>query len=269
MYSLNTTSAIVRLIQISDTHLFDAKSGLLLGMQTLQSLEAVLHSVRLKPQPIDAILVTGDLSQDGSLGSYQHLQQALTPFQSPVFWLAGNHDDYHVMQQAAVKHEYLQTVIRTDFWQLILLNSQSEGAVFGELSIKQLEILQDALQQRPDLHSVICLHHQPIAMGCRWLDKIGLRNAVEFQAVLQQHQNVRAVLWGHVHQESSRFIDGVRYLSTPSTCVQFKPNATDFSLDELAPGYRWLDLHPDGAIETGVSRVEGIKLNVNLHSQGY
>ena len=35
------------------------------------------------------------------------------------------------------------------------------------------------------------------------------------------------------------------------------------------PGYRWLDLHADGRIETGVSRVWNVAFNVELDSGGY
>jgi Icc protein len=41
-------------------------------------------------------------------------------------------------------------------------------------------------------------------------------------------------------------------LSTPSTCSQFLPNSDDFGMDDRPPGYRWLHLYADGAIDTDV-----------------
>ena len=35
------------------------------------------------------------------------------------------------------------------------------------------------------------------------------------------------------------------------------------------PGYRWFDLHPDGRIETGVSRVSGKHYIIDYKSAGY
>src|SRR5690606_20318060 len=115
----------------------------------------------------------------------------------------------------------------------------------------------------------ICFHHHPLSMGSRWIDTIGLHNADELLAIVRRHNNVRCVLWGHVHQESDQIIDGVRYLSTPSTCVQFMPGSDDFAIDTLAPGYRWLDLHPDGRVDTGVSRVEDIAFDIDYSVKGY
>ncbi|MBN9931387.1 3',5'-cyclic-AMP phosphodiesterase, partial [Pantoea agglomerans] len=41
-------------------------------------------------------------------------------------------------------------------------------------------------------------------------------------------------------------------LATPSTCVQFKPHCTSFTIDTVAPGWRWFTLYPDGGLETSM-----------------
>ena len=95
-------------------------------------------------------------------------------------------------------------------------------------------------------------------MGSRWLDTVGLRNAAAFFAVTDRHPQLRAIVWGHVHQASDQLRNGVRLISTPSTCAQFLPAADTFTLDTRPPGYRWLDLHPDGTIQTSVVWVPGL-----------
>ena len=259
----------LQLIQISDPHLFAGQETCLAGMNTLHSLHCVTELIHQHHQQPDYMLVSGDLSQDGSVASYQHLQHALEGFNCKVFWFEGNHDNPDSMQQVAVAAGYLQRIVRVGNWQLILLNSQVEGAVFGHLDASQLQLLEQALQQQPQLHTLISLHHHPLPMGSAWLDHIGLQNADEFNAIVQRSPQVRCVLWGHVHQQSDRNINGVRYLSSPSTCVQFKPGSTSFTLDNQAPGYRWLTLHDDGSIDTGVRRVSAINFNVDLAGTGY
>jgi len=76
-------------------------------------------------------------------------------------------------------------------------------------------------------------------------------------------------LWGHVHQQLQLERDGVLLMSTPSSCIQFAPGSADFKVDDQSPGYRWLDLHADGRIETGVSRVSGVDFEFDLDSSGY
>ena len=47
--------------------------------------------------------------------------------------------------------------------------------------------------------------------------------------LLAHHPQVRGVLCGHVHQEYDALHQGVRFLATPSTCIQFMPLSRDFS----------------------------------------
>lgn len=48
---------------------------------------------------------------------------------------------------------------------------------------------------------------------------------------------------------------GARLLGAPSTCVQFLPGAAHCAVDTRPAGYRWLDLHDDGRIDSGVRRL--------------
>lgn len=58
-----TTADVALLVQLSDSHLFAEAEASLLGMNTRDSLRAVIDLV-LKQQPnIDLMLATGDLSR--------------------------------------------------------------------------------------------------------------------------------------------------------------------------------------------------------------
>jgi Icc protein len=72
---------------------------------------------------------------------------------------------------------------------------------------------------------------------------------------MNRHPQIRAVIWGHVHQEFADRRGAVELLATPSTCVQFRPGIAKPEVDDRTPGYRWFDLGPDGTLETGVERV--------------
>jgi Icc protein len=140
-------------------------------------------------------------------------------------------------------------------WQVLLLNSSVPDQVGGHLSDDSLHWLARALDAHPNHHALVCLHHQPVPVGSAWIDEIGLSNGADLFAVLDRYPQVRAVLWGHVHQEFDTDRNGVRLLSTPSTCIQFAPGAEVFTLDAAGPGYRWLTLNGDGGMDTGVMRL--------------
>ncbi|MBQ4756334.1 3',5'-cyclic-AMP phosphodiesterase, partial [Escherichia coli] len=58
--------ARVRILQITDTHLFAEKHETLLGINTWDSYQAVLSAIHASQRPCDLIVATGDLAQDHS-----------------------------------------------------------------------------------------------------------------------------------------------------------------------------------------------------------
>lgn len=259
----------VLLVQLSDSHLFAEADGKLLGMDTCDSLQRVIEQVMQEQPRIDMILATGDLSQDGTRASYERFRDLSNRLNAPVRWLAGNHDEPMPMQDVCAGTQLLSPVSDLGSWRIIMLDSSIPGAVPGLLADSQLQLLEQALSEAPQRHHLICLHHHPVPIGCKWMDPIGLRNPDALFAILQRHPQARAVLWGHVHQAFDQQQNGLRLLASPSTCVQFAPGSEEFQVGNEAPGYRWLRLHDDGTLETGVSRVTGIHFEVDYSIKGY
>jgi 3',5'-cyclic-AMP phosphodiesterase len=269
--SVDARHDVVRVVQLTDTHLCHSRGGTLLGMDTDHSLQAVIDLVKKERPAVDLLLGTGDLADGGAGPAYERLQQYFDQLTSDNYWLPGNHDSRAKMEAAASSDMRLCREIRAGCWQILLLDSQVHGQVGGSLGATELEFLERALQiaLQQGLHTLVCLHHQPVVIGCDWLDQQMVSDAAAFFVVLDRHPGVRGVLWGHVHQEIDRQRNGVRLLASPSTCVQFAAGSAKFKADDQPPGYRWLDLHNDGRIETAVSRVRDTKFVVELDSGGY
>jgi 3',5'-cyclic-AMP phosphodiesterase len=261
---------VLRVIQITDTHLFADSRGCLLGLNTEQSLSSVIASVHARHMPADLILATGDLVHDGTAAAYQRVFSHLESLGIPVYCLAGNHDEANTLRDT-METGLLHYVdhIRHGNWQFIFLNSTVPGKEGGHLGPDALQALETHLRSSPDTHTLVCLHHQPVMMGSRWLDSMAVDNADDFLAIIDRHPQVRGILWGHVHQHFERTRRGVRLMASPSTCIQFLPGSATFALDETAPGYRWLSLFEDGRIETGIERLAEVPGAVDLASAGY
>lgn len=262
--------APLRLVQISDTHLYRDPAGRLMGLDTQASLDAVLVRLRETFWPPDALLLTGDLVHDMSPEGYRRLAARLSDLGVPAHCLPGNHDDPTLLR------EYLggpgiHTGRCADLgdWRLVLLDSTLAGEDSGVLSQHELQGLDICLGEAPDRPALICLHHQPVPVGSSFMDAMALINADDFFAVLDRHPQVRGVLWGHVHQAFSGERNGVGLFGCPSTCVQFLPGAERFGLDEQPPGFRWLLLHADGRIETGIIRLEAQSSAIDRGAPGY
>jgi Icc protein len=174
-----------------------------------------------------------------------------------VYCIPGNHDTPEQMR-VALAHAPFQMggSALLGNWLLVLLDSCIPNSDGGRLGRDQLEQMERTLANHADKHALVCLHHHPITMRSEWLDTVGLEDPASFAASIARHRNVRGIAWGHVHQALDLFANGIRYMATPATCAQFKPRSDDFALDDKPPGYRVLELMPDGSIATEVVWVE-------------
>jgi Icc protein len=250
-----TSLSPLRVVQITDVHLFADSRQLLLGLPTTESFQVVLKQLdALAPRP-DLLLLTGDLSQDGKPESYRMLQTLLSPLRIPTYWLPGNHDCLPAMEpilDCSVISP--QKSFQAGGWCFVLLNSQVPGCVHGCLDTKSLEWLDQQLTAMSEYPALVGLHHPPFIIGSNWLDGSSLQNSHDLFAVLDRHPQVKLVMFGHIHQEYSQQRHGVQYLGTPSTCIQFEPHSSNFALDQEHPGFRLLHLYPDGTWWTRVER---------------
>ncbi|WP_145521020.1 3',5'-cyclic-AMP phosphodiesterase [Yersinia mollaretii] len=265
------SGARVRILQITDTHLFAGEHETLLGVNTSHSYRAVLDAIVAEQHPFDLIVATGDLAQDHSVAAYQNFAKGIARLPAPCLWLPGNHDFQPAMVDALAYAGIAPSkqVLVGDNWQILLLDSQVFGVPYGELSDYQLEWMERCLVAHPERYTLILLHHHPMPSGCTWLDQHSLRNAHMLAAVLTRYPRVTTLLCGHIHQDLDLDWYGKRLLASPSTCVQFKPHCTNFTLDTVAPGWRYLDLLPDGRLETEVRRLASDEFCPDMDADGY
>jgi Icc protein len=263
----------LRLLQITDSHLFRDPSAALLNLNTQHSFEKVLELVTENEPTIDLILASGDISQDASRESYVRFGQAMDALGAPFVWIPGNHDRRKVMEKIEGYEKALVDEVRSGNWLIIMLDSSVVGEVHGMLHENDLAHLQQALNNAEKdasiEHALVCLHHNPVPGSAGWMEGIGLHNSDEFMDLIASSSTVRAVVYGHIHQELDFEQAGVRFFCTPSTCIQFRPKVKDFTLDTLNPAYRWFDLHDDGSIVSAIERVQNYVFDVDHSTTGY
>ncbi|MDO3387885.1 3',5'-cyclic-AMP phosphodiesterase [Gilvimarinus sp. SDUM040013] len=260
----------MRLVHITDTHLGMADGETLLGLNTDQSLKDVLELIQREQPHIDAMVCTGDIASSPEPDCYRrYIDTVLERFACPQGWLPGNHDSTEVMLNLDHPHLPVCRTMDMGAWLIVLLDSSVPGHVHGELTASELGFLDDTLSANADRPTLVMLHHQPVAVGSGWIDQYIVRNSEQLFAVIERHSQVKALSWGHVHQLFDEYRGGVQLLATPSTCVQFKPDCDDFTVDTAMPGYRWYDLYPDGRMETGIARVTGKDYVIDYRSAGY
>ena len=247
----------LHLVQLTDTHVLAEAGGAMLGIPLRDSLRRVVDAIQQEDAaPPDLALVTGDLSQDGSPASYAAVGQLLAPLGVPCYGMPGNHDAKPALRAALMQPPFRpDCMFEAGGWRFVLLDSAVPGAVHGALPSAALEALDATLSARPDVPTLVALHHGPFPVGAAWLDPINLRDPEGFRQVVDQHPQVRLVLFGHIHQAAEAQWGATHLYGCPSTSFQFAPQTDTFAVDDTPPGYRRVTLHADGAFETTLHRV--------------
>lgn len=246
-------AALVRepfFVQISDTHLFADPAAKLWDVAPDPMLDRALDALgELNKRPSFA-LITGDCSSDGSVDSYRRLAQKLERLETPLYYIPGNHDDADIMAKlllgrALELRQKLTQSFEAYGWRFILLDSSVPGEDGGDLGDAQRAWLRTTLAAHPHTPTIVVVHHNPLPVGSAWLDPMMIADANALHAILDTSTQVRAVLFGHVHQVFEAERNGAQYLSAPSTFFQFKPRSVNFGRDERPAGVRIVALNGD------------------------
>ena len=258
----------VRVIQLTDCHLGADTDYRLAGVRTYHSFVEVLQRLRADPASAAMVLVSGDIAARGIVAAYQLFTDEMSALGLPFAWLPGNHDQLELMQHAADMPPF-RPVVELGDWRLVCLNTAVRGEVGGHLGSGQLEFFDASLSAHRGHPVALFMHHPPADIGCKWLDRQQVSNGHELAAIVRRHGNVRVGFSGHVHQEALVDFAGIPFYTTPSTCFQFASRSEDFALSADPPGYRWIDLYPDGSYATGVIAIDDTREQVDTRTGGY
>lgn len=218
----------------------------------------------LRPRP-DAVLITGDLTERGREDEYAELRRVLEWLTAPYFLIPGNHDATAAMRGAFADHRYLfgdeafMHYAIDDFpVRLIGLDTRVPGQSSGRLCDARLAWLERRLGERPDLPSLLLMHHPPIDVGIPHMDAIRCHNAGGLYRLLGRHGQVLHILCGHVHRMVHGSLNGVAVTVGPSTAhaVQLNFEAQDeLSLVADPPAFCLLNINDAGATTVHVNYI--------------
>jgi Icc protein len=237
-------------LQITDTHLLDSPLETMHGVNTQNSLEAVLDQGLSEVAP-DVVLATGDIAESATENVYRRFRDTITSrYGGPCLCVPGNHDRQDPF-------DAILSVSRHSGagWDIIGIDTHIEDHVEGHVRQAELRRLEAELADAAG-DVLVVGHHCPIDIGSPRFDAHRIVNGEELTRLLNAHDCVRAYVCGHIHQPFDEFAGDVRILAAPSTCFQYAAGDTDDPLDDSAPGYRWLELLESGNFDTGVARID-------------
>src|SRR5438309_1523247 len=142
--------------QLSDAHLLADPSASVWGHNPAANVTAVMSAL----PPVDAIVVTGDIAEDGSEEAYRCADDLIRQASASRYFIAGNHDADDTMGAVLGDVRGLRLVQLSRHWTLALVNSHWVGRDAGLIRDIVLAQLRDALA-RVTSHVVLSVHHPP------------------------------------------------------------------------------------------------------------
>ncbi len=240
------------LAQLTDFHVRAEADG----DQGADRLARVVEAVVALDPPPGAVVVTGDLTENGIAAEYERVGKLLAPLPMPIHMLPGNHDDSAVMSNhfpGGAGAEPWSYATRLGALRLVACDTTVPGQDAGSLDASRLEWLADELEREHDVPTLLAMHHPPILIGVHALDDIGLPVAerAALGRLLEEHPQVARVVTGHVHTASIGRIGGCEVFTCPSTFRPAELNLGEerpIELEEGPPGYALHLLGEEGLV---------------------
>jgi 3',5'-cyclic-AMP phosphodiesterase len=229
------------LVQLSDLHIGGNENGL----DPIPRLEAVIEAVRSLPNRPDAVLVSGDLTDDGAVEGYRIAREMLARLEVPLHVFPGNHDDRARLREAfalpGAGDDPVNYSVEMGELRVVALDSIVPGQDPGDFPPEQLRWLDGELSAEPEAPTLMAVHHPPLATGIPEWDAINLlppqREALA--EVLARHPQVRGIVGGHLHRVAVSALAGRPVLAAPSTYWQVRPDFEEEQSYQVldAPGF--------------------------------
>jgi 3',5'-cyclic-AMP phosphodiesterase len=246
------------LLQISDPHIGAEWDGVDPDESLLRAVEAVLDL----PDRPDALLVSGDLTDNGAPEEYQRVRELLAPLDLTPYVLPGNHDLRAPLREAfglpGAGEEPVSHAVDLGPLRLVCLDSTIPGAEGGALDAGRTEWLDATLAEDPAKPTVVALHHPPLRTEIPTFERIGLApESIDALAeVLGSNPQVLRIVAGHVHRAIVAELAGRAVVTAPSTYLQTELNFTAPKLQMLPdpPGFAVHALR-GGTLATHLQRI--------------
>ena len=242
----------IRILQLTDLHVFKDPAARLKGIPTNELLLDVVEFIRSRGESFDYVVVTGDHTHDEQAESYSAVRVALSPWIDRLFQVPGNHDDRSVMRSvfadriAGSGDERINFAFRADAWLCLGLDTHVPGSVPGLIETEQMKWARQQVSECDAKFVALFFHHPPVDVGSQWMDPIGLVGKELLQSWFANEHRIRLVCCGHVHHEFRCLLGQTEILTTPSTGIQFSPEGSTPTFVTAPPGYRVIELNEAG-----------------------
>jgi 3',5'-cyclic-AMP phosphodiesterase len=194
---------------LSDPHLLGTPGGRLAGrIDTADQLRRALARVEASGEAIDALVISGDLTDSGEPAAYELLLDIVRPVVDrlgcALVLTGGNHDERGALARVlfGVEDDAPQDRVTTvRGLRIVTLDSAVPGYHHGGFSDDQYAWLAEELATPAQHGTVLVIHHAPITYRSPVMQLLDFDDVDRLRAAVAG-TDVRAVLSGHLHVTS-------------------------------------------------------------------
>ena len=245
--------------QFSDIHSTRVSGERVNGFDGFGNFERLLTHVASWAVMPDAVLVSGDLSNDGTVESYQRLRatiEASALAHLPWFVGMGNHDDraqfragYLRLSASESSDQPYDHVADVHGLRIVTLDSTIPGEVGGALRDAQLDWLRQVLSNPAPRGTILMVHHHVVPCPVPRLNEIALAQPERLADVIQG-TDVHLVLGGHIHFVHIGTLAGIPCVTAPGILAQVVPTIPRPVTSVAGAGYNLVQIRGDQATVT-------------------
>ncbi|MET8046145.1 phosphodiesterase [Streptosporangium sp. NPDC005286] len=192
------------LAHVSDVHIDGSP-------RSIDRTRSVMRHLENLSGPLDAVVVTGDIADNGLIQEYEIARELLTT-RHPTIICPGNHDARSAFRKVMLDEDGdgpVNQVLRLDGLTVALCDSSVPGRPEGFLEDETTAWLRDVLAESPDTPAIIGMHHPPVSLGIPYVDAIRLRNPERLEEIVRRYPQVAAIIVGHAHTAASTTFAGL------------------------------------------------------------
>lgn len=262
------TGPDLTLVQLTDSHLLPEGALMHDVVDTAANLVAALEMIERSDLPVAALLLTGDLADNGAASAYRRLREVVEPaarrLGAEVVYTMGNHDERATFRTEVLGAEpstaEYNTVTMVGGLRIVSLDSSEPGQHDGHLSAEQLDWLGEVLATPAPRGTVLVCHHPPLPSPVPTVHLLRLREAERLAKVVEG-SDVRFVVTGHAHHAGCGALGGIPVWVGPALAYGVAAVPPKGRLRARADAaFSRIDVFGDQVVATAVplSRAEGV-----------
>jgi Icc protein len=236
----------MKIVHISDIHLME-NGQIIWDTDTKSHFDKAIDIIK-KLSDIDAIIISGDLSNDGSEWSYRYIDNQFASIGIPTYCCPGNHDNIDfLLYKYEPQFIQIRDQIDLEDWKFYFINTvipdvidPSHNKARGMIPENKLLELERELTYNK-IPTAIIFHHPAKEPG-GWLNRRLLENRDQFNHIISKNSHVKLVLYGHIHYGIQNVENGILYSAAPSIGYAFDKKLPKFQIANKQEGFNVIEI---------------------------